>query len=272
MTQDAHMSAAQGTRVSVSVRNYEVIDGVAFDALSAEGVVAKVRSAWNQSNGGVIVTPNVDIMRLVHHEGHHDLVEKSAVVTPDGMPIIWASWLQGTHLPERVTGVDLVSSLSEAAAQDGHSVYLLGAAPGVAERAASTLASRYAGLKVAGTHSPERGFMDDDAAMQAIIDDLRLTKPSIVFLAFGFPRQEKLAHILHEQFPDTWFLGCGGSFDMICGDLSRAPKVFQKTGTEWIHRMSLEPSRLGPRYLKHDMPFVLGLLGRAVRKRWRSKW
>lgn len=246
----------------------QVVDGVAFDALTQEQVVEKVTACSLAGRGGLIVTPNVDIMRQVKAGTAADIVANSDVTTPDGMPIVWASRLSQEPLPERVTGVDLVRSLTTSAAQNSRRVFFLGAAPGVAQRAADQLATENPGLDIAGAYSPPMGFTEDPLEMQHIIDLLQSTKADFVYLAFGFPRQEQVATTLATHLPTTWFLGCGGAFDMISGDRARAPRVVQMIGLEWCHRMLLEPQRMVPRYVFHDIPFVVGLFYRAAKRRF----
>lgn len=249
------------------VRRTVQVDGVDFDALTVEGVVNVVRDGWNAGRGGLIVTPNVDILRQLRRSDAYDITQAAEIVTPDGMPVVWASRVQGSPLPERVTGVDLVEKLCEQAAADTRRVFFLGAAPGVAERAAGQLQQKYPRLVVAGTSSPPKGFDEDPGQLRSLSERLAVTQPDVVFTAFGFPKQERLAMRLMDDHPKSWFLGCGGAFDMISGDRARAPKAMQKAGTEWVHRMVLEPRRLGSRYLKHDVPYVAKMMGGALRRR-----
>lgn len=253
------------------VRRTVAVDGVAFDALTAQGVVNVVQDGWNAGRGGLIVTPNVDILRQLRRDNAYDITQAAEIVTADGMPVVWASRMQGSPLPERVTGVDLVDKLCKQAAQDARRVFFLGAAPGVADRAAQKLCQKYPSLIVAGASSPPQGFEQDSGQVRSLSERLAVTQPDVVFTAFGFPKQERLAMRLMADHPKSWFLGCGGAFDMISGDRVRAPKVMQKVGTEWVHRMVMEPRRLGSRYLKHDVPYVAKMMGGALRRRGQGR-
>lgn len=244
-----------------------VVDGIPFDLLTEAEVVEHVMSSLRRSQGGLIVTPNADIMRRLRSAEDRRIVQDAALVLADGMPIVWASRLAGVPLPERVTGASLLWSLSRGAASSGRSVFLLGAAPGVANRAARALQTEFPGLRVAGHHSPPPAFEETPHEIRKVQDLLTQTQPDIVFVALGFPRQERLGRHLHNRNPARWFLGCGGALDMASGDLPRAHPLAQRLGAEWIHRLALQPRRLARRYLVHDAPYVVSLLCRSVMAR-----
>jgi N-acetylglucosaminyldiphosphoundecaprenol N-acetyl-beta-D-mannosaminyltransferase len=213
------------------------------------------------NRGGELVTPNLDHLRRCRLDpSFAGLVAQSQVVVADGMPLVWASRLQGTPLPERVAGSDLISSVSAAAAERGRSVFFLGGAPGSAQAAAEVLVSRHPTLKIAGTHCPPMGFELNPEAMAEIIDRLTMAKPDIVYVALGSPKQEHLIHELREWLPRSWWLGVGYSFSFLAGEGSRAPLWMQRTGLEWLHRLAREPRRLARRYLLEGLPHAARLL------------
>lgn len=246
------------------------VDGVPVAAITEQEAVRHVLAEHGAGRGGLILTVNLDILRQLRTGAHDLLQDQSSLVVADGMPLVWTSILQGTPLPERVTGADLVWSLCAAAARDSLSVYLLGAAPGVAERAASSLQRASPGLKVAGWSSPPLGFQDDPAQVDQVLGELRSTRPDIIFVALGFPKQENVALLVRKALPGVWLVGCGGALDMAAGDVSRAPSMWQALGVEWVHRLLQEPRRLGRRYLVEGLPFAAGLIARAVLFRLRS--
>lgn len=261
-------TAEVGGGAGPSSRPRVVVDGIAIDALTETEAVERVIEDIARGDGGLIVTPNTDILRQLRR-GHDDTVATASLVVADGMPIIWASRLQGTPLPERVTGADLVWSLSRAASRRRLKVFLLGGAPGVAQRAGETLAEANPGLNVVGSYSPELGFDASEESVDAVVARVREAGPHLVFIALGFPRQEKLALRLREDMPTAWFLGCGGALDMAAGDTVRAHPRLQRWGGEWLHRLFLQPRRLARRYLVDDLPYALGMLMRASARRAR---
>jgi N-acetylglucosaminyldiphosphoundecaprenol N-acetyl-beta-D-mannosaminyltransferase len=167
-----------------------------------------------------------------------------------------------------VAGSNLLQLVSEQAAQRGLSIFLLGGNPGTAQRAASVLAERYPGLRIAGTCCPPFGFERDPAELARISEVLREARPDIVFVGLGFPKQEKLIEVLRPQHPSAWWLGIGVSFSFVAGEIGRAPAWMQRSGLEWVHRLLQEPRRLARRYLVDDIPFVFRLGASALRARY----
>jgi exopolysaccharide biosynthesis WecB/TagA/CpsF family protein len=180
------------------------------------------------------------------------------------MPLIWASRLQGTPLPQRIAGSDLISSLSATAATRGRSVFLLGGAPGTADKAAVVLKTATPSLNIVGTHCPPIGFESSDAELKKIVIALKQTKPDIIFVALGSPKQEYLIQRFRQLLPGSWWLGVGISFSFLCGEVKRAPRWLQKIGLEWMHRLAQDPRRLFHRYVVVGIPFGLSMLGRAI--------
>lgn len=248
-----------------------VLDDVTIEPLTEAQTVAHVMRELDEGRGGLLLTANVDIMYRLRKAGNADIARRSALVVADGMPLVWASKLVGTPLPERVTGADLVWSLGAEAARRGRKVFLLGAAPGVADRAAESFIDANPGLCVVGTDSPPFGFENDEAYMSSLVERLRESGADIVFVALGFPKQERVALRLLEDLPGVWFMGCGAALDMAAGRVQRAHPAVQALGAEWVHRLAQEPRRLARRYLVDDLPYAVGLVGRSAVRRVRSR-
>jgi N-acetylglucosaminyldiphosphoundecaprenol N-acetyl-beta-D-mannosaminyltransferase len=187
------------------------------------------------------------------------------------MPLIWASRIQGTPLPARVAGSDLVVTLASALAKADRTLFLLGGQPGIAVRAADSLRERNPGIQVVGTHCPPYGYEDDPIAMDKIRSSLAQAKPDFVYVGLPFPKASALVAELRDALPQTWFLGIGISFSFICGDVVRAPRWVQRTGLEWVHRLIQEPRRLGRRYILEGLPFAAQLMLSASAKRRRAR-
>lgn len=241
--------------------------GLRLHAITESTCVSHIISALDERRGGTVVTPNLDHLRRYGQDLNFGaLVSEADLVVADGMPLVWASRLQGTPLPERVAGSNLISSLSEQAAKSARSIFLLGGAPGTAEAAAVVLSRRYPGLKIAGTCCPPPGFEEDPAHMADLIQSLSSAQPDIVFVALGSPKQEMLIARLRHVVPHAWWLGVGISFSFLCGHVSRAPRWMQKSGLEWAHRLGSEPRRLFKRYLMLGVPYACWLLSRSAMK------
>jgi N-acetylglucosaminyldiphosphoundecaprenol N-acetyl-beta-D-mannosaminyltransferase len=190
-------------------------------------------------------------------------------VMADGMPLVWASRLQDTPLPERVAGSDLIWSLTHGAARLGASLYLVGGNPGTAEEAARTLTLAAPELAIAGTHCPPFGFEHDQEALARVEDEVAAARPALVYVGLPLDKQVALIPRLRERLPSTWFLGLGISFSFVSGDVSRAPRWMRAAGLEWTHRLAQEPSRLARRYLVEGVPFAGALFMHALRSRRR---
>lgn len=241
------------------------IDGVEFHAITETQCIDHILGALDAGRGGTVVTPNLDHLRRYSRDlTFGALVAEAELVVADGMPIIWASRLQRTPLPQRVAGSDLISTLSAAAAKRGKSIFLLGGEEGTADAAAKILVDRDPELKVVGTHCPPFGFETDEKMLAAMISALKECKPDIVFVALGSPKQEFLIHKIRKILPNAWWLGVGVSFSFLCGDVKRAPRWMQKCGLEWTHRFIQEPRRLFYRYFVVGVPFGMSLMCRSA--------
>jgi N-acetylglucosaminyldiphosphoundecaprenol N-acetyl-beta-D-mannosaminyltransferase len=235
--------------------------GVGLDRLTEEQTVAATLNAVRDGRGGWICPINLDVLRqVVRVPEVRALVEHAEIRVGDGMPLLWASRLQGTPLPERVAGSSLIHTIPRAASASGASVFLLGGDEGVARAAAERLRNANPGLRIAGTHCPPFGFEDDPRALAAIEHALDEAQPDLIFVGLGFPKQEKLIARLRPRLPASWWISCGISFSYVTGHVTRAPNWVQRAGLEWIHRLVQEPRRLARRYLIDGIPFSARML------------
>ena len=256
---------------STIMHGLPVVDllGAELHAITEADTVDIVMKELQAGNDGSILTMNLDHLRRHTRDAIcRGLYSRATLHVSDGMPLIWASRLQGTPLPERVTGSNLIWSLSEAAAEFGRNVFLLGGEPGTANEAAEVLVETYPGLEIAGTWCPDFGFEQREDDMTAMTKALIAAKPDIVYVALGTPKQDKLIEILRDYLPSTWWVGVGISFSFVTGTVSRAPQWMQNAGLEWVHRLSQEPGRLGRRYLLKGVPFCTRLITSAILRRF----
>lgn len=224
-------------------------------------VIGHVMGELEQGRGGWIATHNLDhLRRLVRDREFASLCETADLRTADGKPLLWAAALQGTPLPERVAGSDLVWSLAQAAARAGRSVFLLGGNEGTAARAGEMLEARYPGLRVAGSYFPPFGYDRSEGEKAKLLDAVRAAGPGITYVALGSPRQERMIQELLRVHPGGWYVGVGISLSFITGEVRRAPGWMQRSGLEWVHRLVQEPGRLGRRYIVEGLPFGARLL------------
>ena len=248
------------------------LGGLAIDAVTEAEAVKHVLGELRAGRGGRLGTLNTDIFRAASRDPEMNrLITGSSLLVADGMPVVWAAKLQGTPLPQRVTGASLVLSLSRAAAQEGRSIYLLGGGPpGVPEQARAALCSRYPTLTVAGVDAPPQGFDTSAADVDAVCARVVSAAPDIVYVGLGFPKQERLITRLAPLAPSSWFVGCGAAISFAAGAASRAPRWMQQVGLEWLYRLAREPRRLARRYLIHDLPFAGSLIASRIAHRFGS--
>jgi N-acetylglucosaminyldiphosphoundecaprenol N-acetyl-beta-D-mannosaminyltransferase len=250
-----------------------VLDGLEIHAITQRACIDAVLRALAAGRGGRVLTLNLHLLRRCRSDAAYAaLCRRADLVVADGVPLLWASRLQGTPLPERVAGSDLILQLSSAAARAGRSIFLLGGAPGAAQAAARALREQDPGLRIAGSACPPPGFETSEAELRALAEQLRASRPDIVFLGLSAPRPDELAERFAPALPATWWIGVGVSFSFVAGALPRAPAWMQRAGLEWLHRLWTEPRRLARRYLLEGIPFALGLLVRsALRRRSRRR-
>ncbi|MGB1253125.1 MAG: WecB/TagA/CpsF family glycosyltransferase [Candidatus Promineifilaceae bacterium] len=238
-------------------------------AITEAECVQVVIDELDKGNDGSVLTMNLDHLRRFNRDPFcRELYARATLHVADGMPLVWASRIQGTPLPERVTGSNLIWSLSEAAAKNGRSVFMLGGDPNTAESAAKVLKEHYPDLEVAGTFFPQHGFESREQEVAEMTKAIMDANPDIVFVALGTPKQDTLIEALRDYMPTVWWIGVGISFSFVTGSVSRAPRWMQDNGLEWIHRMAQEPKRLVKRYLFSGLPFCIRLFSVAVSNRF----
>jgi N-acetylglucosaminyldiphosphoundecaprenol N-acetyl-beta-D-mannosaminyltransferase len=220
--------------------------------------------------GGYVMTPNLDNLRALTRSSElFARAMEADIRVADGMPLVLASRIQGTPLPARVPGSDLIMTLAEEMAKHDLRLFLLGGNPGTAARAAAVLRDRANGLIIAGTHCPPQGFEDSPDEIEKLRDAIKEAHPDFVYIGLPFPKASALAARLRTDFAHTWFIGLGISFSFVCGDVRRAPRWMQAIGLEWMHRLLQEPQRLFRRYVIQGIPFVARLFASAVVQRRR---
>lgn len=201
-----------------------------------------------------VVTPNVD--HAVMFQTRDDLRQayaNAALVLADGAPVVWASRLLRRGLPERVAGSDLVPALFEqtAASQQPLRVFLLGAAPGVGQRAAAKISQRWSHVEVVGVYSPPLDFENDPMENARILNMIAEAQPQLLLIGLGAPKQELWVQSHAGALRVRVALCVGATIDFLAGEKARSPRWMRRLGLEWLHRLSTEPTRLAKRYL-HD--------------------
>lgn len=225
--------------------------GIPIDAVTRAQAVERLQVMLVSQTQHHVMTPNSEMLVAAQKDGHfRQVLKRSDLNLPDSQGIVWMAAYTGQVIPERVTGVDTViafcTTLTEA-----DSIFLLGAAPGVAESAAVALVHRNPRLKIAGAFS---GSPRESDAL-SIVEQINAASPRILFVAYGAPVQDMWISKHLKDLPSVRIaMGVGGTFDFLAGVKKRAPYLLQRLGCEWLWRLVREPRRL-PRILNAVLVF-----------------
>ena len=227
------------------------------DNLTMNEAVQKIEQLILNKKPSYVVTPNVDhIVKLESDKEFQEVYKEADLILTDGMPLIWISKLKKNPIKEKVSGSDLFPEVCKLAAYKGYKVFLLGAAEGVAAKAAENLKEKYKGLNVVGTYSPSYGFEKKKDEIREIIKMINEVKPDILAVGLGAPKQEKFLYNYIKQLNVPVALAIGASIDFESGNINRAPKWMQKIGLEWFYRLCKEPRRMFKRYIIDDIKII----------------
>lgn len=214
--------------------------GVMIDNVTLEEAADRAAAMIEEGGFHYVVTPNTEFIQRAQKDGAFQaLLNGADLAVPDGVGVVHAGRILGRPLKEKVAGIELAAAVMERMAQKGQRLFLLGAKPGVAGKAAAMLASRYPGLVVCGTHD---GYFKDSGP---VVEEIRAARPDVIFVCLGAPKQEQWMVEYGPQTGAALLLGLGGSLDVFAGEVKRAPEVWQKMGCEWLYRLLHQPSRIG---------------------------
>lgn len=241
------------------MRKTVAILGIPIDDLTTEEALERLEQFIQSGRFHQVATANTDFLIKAHGDPELRTILRTAdMVVPDGMPVVMASrWLRA-GLRERVTGADLVPALAARAAKKGYRLFMLGARPEVAARAKERMEAVNPGLRIVGCVSPPPAHiveMDNES----LLAQVEATKPDILLVAFGNPKQEKWIHMHRHRLRVPVCIGVGGTFDFLAGAQPRAPEWMQRSGLEWLHRLGHDPRRLWRRYSSDLIHFVRGM-------------
>jgi len=230
--------------------------GLHFDSVTLEQAAEHLSSMEREMLPVLVFTPNVDhIVLLNSNPEFKEAYQSAGFICADGMPLVWFSALIGKKLPERVTGVDLVSSLVSKASEKGLKIYFLGGKAEVTPIAVANLQNSFPGFVLAGISTPPPGFEDSKEENEILVNAINQSSPDILFVALGAPKQEIWSYRNRENLSVGVVVAVGGAFDFLSGKTRRAPAFVQKMGIEWLWRLIHEPMRLWKRYLVRDRKF-----------------
>ena len=216
--------------------------GVPFQNITPGDAEERIVKFLHQSGKAMVFTPNPEmVMAAQKDEEFMKILNESAMNIPDGIGIIYGSKFTNNPIKSRVAGYDCVQGVFELIKDTDKTVYFFGGAPEIAERAKEAMEKKHYGLKIVGVAD---GYFDAEKE-QMIIADINEKKPDLLLVGIGFPKQEKWIYNNIKNLNVKVAIGVGGSFDVMSGNVKRAPKIFIKLGLEWFYRLITQLTRIG---------------------------
>ena len=213
--------------------------GVAFDDVTLEQAAELGGKMLQEDRFHYVVTPNPEfILAAEKDESFRTVLNAADLVIPDGIGVIYSAKILGTPLSERVPGIEFSAKMLEKLNEMGGRLFLLGAKPGVAEKAGENICARYPNIVLCGTQD---GYFRDE---EDVILKVAAARPDLMFVCLGAPKQEKWMARWGQHSGAKLAIGLGGALDVYAGNVERAPEAWQKLGMEWAYRLKKEPKRI----------------------------
>ena len=228
--------------------------GLRFDPEGMDSAVERcLQWCAGPRTSHTVITANAGVLCMMRRDSElRQACQAGDLVLADGMSVVWALRLASTPVPERVTGVDLMSRLLEAGARRGLRVFFLGAREDVVRPLAESCAGKYPGLVVAGYRNGYFGVADHPA----VVEQIRHSRPDLVFVGMPSPFKEVFLERHRAELEAPVLMGVGGSFDVLGGFVARAPPWLRAVGMEWSWRLLMEPRKMWKRYLTTNTEFI----------------
>ena len=191
-----------------------------------------------------------------------ETINKSSLVNVDGMAVAWALKFLGYKYVSKVSCPDIFEELIKLAAEKNYRPFFLGTTPEILEKTINNLKLEYPNLQIAGSH---HGFFDEDES-EYIAEIVKNSKADMLFLGMTSPKKELFSEKFADYMQIPYIFGVGGVFDIVAGQIKRAPRWIQKTGFEWLHRFIQEPRRMWRRYLIGNVKFIWIVIKQKIRK------
>jgi len=247
------------------------VGDVHLDRLSSDDIKQRLRDFVADGAPRQVVTVNLQFLGMAARNSEfRDVLNTADLAIADGAPVVWVSKILGAPIADRVTGHDIMDYAAQLSNQEGHKLFFLGAAPGIAEIAANHLRDKYPNINIVGSHGGmynAEGYGRTDEDERSAVEAIRAANPDFLFVGLGAPKQDFwIRNHLHEvNVPVS--VGVGGVFDVLAGNLGRAPEWVQGIGLEWVYRLAMEPRRLWKRYILQDIPTLTRVGFAASRQR-----
>lgn len=228
-----------------------------LDNVTRKEAIDHIEQCIAERRIGHVITPNVDqIVRIEKDPYFKEICEHAELLLVDGHPLLWIAKCYKRPIKQKFNGTDFVAILCRLAANKGYSIFLLGAAPGVAQKASENLQRDLPGIRIAGVYSPPLGFEKDEAEKEKIIQMLLNSHADMLFVGLGVPKQDIFIYENMEKYQIPMSFSIGAAIDFIAGEQRRAPKWMTDHGLEWFYRFLMEPKRMFKRYFIDDLAII----------------
>jgi N-acetylglucosaminyldiphosphoundecaprenol N-acetyl-beta-D-mannosaminyltransferase len=250
MNQNPIQNSTSGTKSRVNVL------GVGISVLNLSIATQRILDAVkSRTKGFVCITGVHGVIESQSDVALRKIHNRAYLVTPDGMPMVWAGKLAGHREMGRVYGPDLMLEICRVSAEHNVKHFFYGGANNVAVELKVRLEKRYPGLNVVGTYEPPFRPLND-AEVRQLEEQVAQTQPDIFWVGLSTPKQEKFMAEFLPKLRATIMIGVGAAFDFHSGRVRQAPRWIQRSGFEWFYRLCSEPRRLWKRYLRNNPLFL----------------
>ncbi len=252
------------TNSSISHPRCDIL-GVKVSAIDMDQAIGLADAHISAGNKGYICVTGVHgVMEAQRNPELLEILNRSLITTPDGMPTVWVGRLQGQRKMGRVYGPDFMLNFCSLSITRGYRHFLYGGNPGVADQLTGVLTRRFPGLRIVGTYTPPYRPLNG-AEERELRELVRATKPDVIWVGLSTPKQEQFMAEYLERLDTRLMVGVGAAFDIHTGKVADAPAWVKRSGMQWLHRLCQEPRRLWRRYLINNPKFLwkigLQLLG-----------
>jgi N-acetylglucosaminyldiphosphoundecaprenol N-acetyl-beta-D-mannosaminyltransferase len=230
--------------------------GVGVSAVNMEGALHQTESLLDRGGKGYVCVTGVHgIMEAQSDEAFRDILNRSFLTTPDGMPTVWLGRIHGFKDMSRVYGPDYMAALCERSVAKGYRHFLYGGKEGVAEELRAELTRRFPGLQIVGTYTPPFRPLNAEEEND-LRSQLETSQADVLWCGLSTPKQERFISSYYDRMPVKLMVGVGAAFDLLSGNLDEAPDWMKKSGLQWLYRLIKEPRRLWRRYLINNPKFA----------------
>ncbi|MCF7916923.1 MAG: WecB/TagA/CpsF family glycosyltransferase [Candidatus Omnitrophica bacterium] len=250
-------------------KSYCHIGGVRIDSTSYKDAISKILDLTQEEKGANIIIANAHLVYEARKNKLKDIINSAELVTPDGLPLLWAQKLSEMKKGKKVSGPDLFPLLCKEAEKKKIPVGFYGAKEDILDKLIKKIKREFPNLDLRYSYSPPFRPLTD-AEDQKVIRDINRSGAKILFVGLGCPKQEIWAG-MHKHKINAVMVTVGAAFDFIAGSKKRAPKWMQKAGLEWLYRLITEPRRLWRRYLVGNSYFMYLLSKKIIKKIFSNK-